>query len=884
MKTNPRPSGGGIVTERLSLGLASLVVWAATAGLLHAKPEIREGFFAAYPSAIGTRLDNLPSRSSHCGVCHYRFQGGGARNPYGAGLESILRSYPKTVAGYRDACLAIGYIDADTDGYSSTTEITATTYSNVPTFPGLTPANIGQVSGISSADLALIQDFLVPAATVDTTPPIVSVTSPSGGSRTANSSGLITWTATDSGGVAGVSLYLSLDNGGTYSPLALGIPNSGSYTWFPANRPSTQARVRVVAVDNAFNRGTNQSTTAFAIVSPPGGRVPTTLRDFDMPGTQPLELTAAITPPADCASCHGNYNQSVEPYFNWQGSMMAHASIDPLFEANLAIANQDAPDSGDLCLRCHTYTGWVQGRSVPTSGLAMLASDKTGVSCDICHRMVDPVYKPGISPASDQSILSILAFKGTNIGNGMLVIDPAATRRGPFTNAASGHEVIVSPFHRDAALCGTCHDVSNPVFEQDAQGVYSPNALNTVSASFSAHRLGPVERTYSEWLYSAYNTPQGVYAPEFAGNKPDGRVATCQDCHMRDVSGHGADPAQYPGLPLRNDLPLHDLTGSSTWLPLLLTNLYPNEVDAAAITAGVGRATSMLQNAADLAIKDAGTQIQVAVTNNTGHKLPTGYPEGRRMWINVKFYNQEMALVGESGAYDPATGILYHDTQARVYEVHPGIDTNLTSLLDLPLGPSLHFVLNNRIFEDNRIPPRGFTNAVFAAFGGAPVGHDYADGQYWDDAFYALPTGASRAEVRLYFQSTSKEFVEFLRDENHTNTKGQEMYDLWANNGKCPPTLMTQATWTTPFLVTSSQFVTGGSFRIDFLCRAGTTYTIQYTDSLSGTPVWKAFVNNGIKTPVGTASFFVDDFTSGTSGGPSATGSRFYRVSYTPGG
>jgi hypothetical protein len=44
----------------------------------------------------------------------------------------------------------------------------------------------------------------------------------------------------------------------------------------------------------------------------------------------------------------------------------------------------------------------------------------------------------------------------------------------------------------------------------------------------------------------------------------------------------------------------------------------------------------------------------------------------------------------------------------------------------------------------------------------------------------------------LYYQSTSKEFVEFLRDENTTNTKGQELYDLWNDNGKCPPEIMVQ--------------------------------------------------------------------------------------------
>jgi len=102
--------------------------------------------------------------------------------------------------------------------------------------------------------------------------------------------------------------------------------------------------------------------------------------------------------------------------------------------------------------------------------------------------------------------------------------------------------------------------------------------------------------------------------------------------------------------------------------------------------------------------------------------------------------------------------------------------------------------LNNKIFKDNRIPPRGFTNAAYADFAGAPVGHTYADGQYWDDTYYAVPPQAASAVVTLYYQSTSKEFVEFLRDENTTNSKGQEIYDLWANNDRCPPEIMATLT------------------------------------------------------------------------------------------
>ena len=241
----------------------------------------------------------------------------------------------------------------------------------------------------------------------------------------------------------------------------------------------------MAATDNAFNTGSDTSNAAFTIVAPPGGVVPTTLRDFDQPGSQPFEA-GTLNDPAACAVCHGGYNPSVEPYSNWQGSMMAQASLDPLFEACMAVANQDAPDSGDLCLRCHIpRAGCAAARCRPTAR-QMLATDKSGVSCDFCHRLVDPIYDPGVNPVEDQAILAALcSCPGSTSATGMFVIDPTGARRGPFIDATSGHPVLVSPFHREAALCGTCHDVSNPAFEKDGNGNYVPNAFDAPATNFS---------------------------------------------------------------------------------------------------------------------------------------------------------------------------------------------------------------------------------------------------------------------------------------------------------------------------------------------------------------------------------------------------------------
>ncbi len=770
------------------VALLSLVM--ATA--VQAKNPIRQSFFNTYTNAIGSKLDNLPSKPGHCGLCHYDFNGGGARNPYGAAIES--QSGLNTEAGRTNAIKTVSGVDQDSDGYFSITEITDLNYGNTPTFPGLSTGNSNRVANVPIGEIA---NYLSPSTATDATRPTVTVLFPSNYAiLTANRVTNITWTAGDNVGVTAIQIHESLDNGASYSPIALGLANSGTYAWTPANRPVTSnALIRITAVDAAGNSSNDVSNIAFTIISPPGGLVPTTLRDFDMPGTQPFQGGSEFATPQSCATCHGDYSPAVEPYRNWQGSMMAHAGRDPLFEANMAIANQDAPDSGDLCLRCHKSNGWLQGRSVPTDGSRMIQDDRHGVSCELCHRMVDPVFKPGVNPAVDTNILAALTFPGTNYGNGMYVIDPTSTTRGPFTNAAAPHAFVASSFHRSSAFCGTCHDVSNPAFTKDANGVYQPNSLNATAGVYSAHGLAPVERTYSEWFYSAYNSSNGVYAPKFAGNKAGGTVSTCQDCHMRDVTGYGCNTNLNAGVPLRTDLPLHDMTGGSTWIPSLLTNLYPDEVSAPAIAAGIVRANYMLQNAATMSASFSNGFLQVTVTNQTGHKLPTGYPEGRRVWVNVKFFDHTMNLIGESGAYNQNTGVLTHDTEAKIYAVHPGIDANITNIVGLAAGPSLHFVLNNKIYEDNRIPPRGFSNATFAAFGGAPVGHSYADGQHWDRTPYTVPLGTARAEVRLFYQSTSKEFIEFLRDKNTTNTKGQEMYDLWNNNGKCPPDLMAQATW-----------------------------------------------------------------------------------------
>ena len=169
-------------------------------------------------------------------------------------------------------------------------------------------------------------------------------------------------------------------------------------------------------------------------------QIPTTALDFYHPGSQPdaTGYDYVVVSRFSCVNCHrfendGNTEEIVPPYNNWVGSLMAQSARDPVFHAAMTIANQDVNDSGTTCIRCHMPGGFLQGRAMPSDGSALIADDFDGVSCDICHRMVDPEYAFE-NPIEDYDILQNLANTGdlpTQPGNGSYIFDPSATRRGP---------------------------------------------------------------------------------------------------------------------------------------------------------------------------------------------------------------------------------------------------------------------------------------------------------------------------------------------------------------------------------------------------------------------------------------------------------------------
>ena len=418
-----------------------------------------------------------------------------------------------------------------------------------------------------------------------------------------------------------------------------------------------------------------------------------------LPGTQPNEIVSLDTVET-CANCHGNYDQNVEPLHNWRGSMMSHAGRDPIFWATLTIAEQDFDGAGDLCIRCHNAAGWLDGRSTPTDGSGLDETlDRNGVQCDHCHRLTNPddsehqgeQFDPFVANDADEGGDPVEG----NYGSGEYVLTLSnATKLGPYLDAnppPAAHSTLQSNFHRSPELCGTCHDVSNPVtgdlahnngaqVDLDYNGGIGVPLGDQVAFKTHPYQYGVVERTYSEHKASllgetlvsdysslpadlqdgsikrAYNAAMAANPQN--GNYMDGdpRSFTCQTCHMPPVQGRGANTGGRFAAPLRNDLPKHDLTGGTYWMPSAMQwldnrgKLKFGGLSAAEITAmnaGAERARSNLETAASLKVEGD----RVKVVNLTGHKLISGYPEGRRMWLNIQWLDANGNLVAEDGAY-----------------------------------------------------------------------------------------------------------------------------------------------------------------------------------------------------------------------------------------
>lgn len=574
----------------------------------------------------------------------------------------------------------------------------------------------------------------------------------------------------------------------------------------------------------------------------------------ELPGTQPSDGSGAPGfPPfmngskegtfddaGNCSSCHGGYRNAGEPIYEpfdtWAGSMMAQASRDPLFWAAVDIANQDDAAHlgdvgiGDFCIRCHAPKAWYEGRShcdtawgEPFDGSCMDGTldtddnDFDGLSCHFCHRMYDASVPP-----SGEFHDAAAPYEE----NGQVYLDKTPkVMRGPYFDASppGRHDFAGSEVHRSSAFCGQCHNVTNP-------------ALNRRDENTGADLgyLMPVERTYDEWLRSDY------------GDEASADFASCQRCHMPppDLDGDGTtDPAFACGNPpgprgedtvLEGPIWTHGFAGGGVFMLEVLEGEYGAALNRIAeFDAAIEGARRLLQE------KTATLELEVPadvpsggvldatalVTNLAGHKFPTGYPEGRRAWIHVEAgadadadgYLDDEEVSYENGYWDETNGELSHDPEPKVYETLVGIwnknGTGSCDIVDDATGRKMfHFVLNDCVVKDNRIPPKGFvpdeeTESVAYTYPEDPDRPGRV--VHWDRTPYAIPVSGSSGqqmlvEATLYYQTTSREFIDFLELENTSTcdpfdsgcdptlpnagpNRGEKMASLWNAYGRSAP-------------------------------------------------------------------------------------------------
>src|SRR5262245_44861815 len=230
------------------------------------------------------------------------------------------------------------------------------------------------------------------------------------------------------------------------------------------------------------------------------------------------------------------------------------------------------------------------------------------------------------------------------------------------------HDVFVTR----SELCAGCHDVTNPLT--------IANSANKWAGGF------PIERTYTEWLSSRYADRPGNrnFDPNY---KRD-----CQTCHMQQDFGQpGTAQSLYhsgaPQEPLRGAVAndgaerryfSHHFVGGNSYVPRVVgasmdtlgaTSPYPKlsifsftsrdehspyhnaywtDTDSRGTLPQQARlAWDRLRHVVDLDVSGpasvaAGSRarLTVRVTNSgSGHKFPTGFPEGRVGWIAVRAFD-----------------------------------------------------------------------------------------------------------------------------------------------------------------------------------------------------------------------------------------------------
>lgn len=467
-----------------------------------------------------------------------------------------------------------------------------------------------------------------------------------------------------------------------------------------------------------------------------------------------------------------------EPYAN--GALQYHdaMSYGAKYGGTTELSFSDLPLGGD-------YTGQIYG-TVPWWFTGTIPPAPPGM--------------PDVNPLGD------LIFY--NLDGGLSVAFEGGVMPDPMWGAVSPeHSTRVDDFVKSPEMCGSCHDLTIPV---------------------QNHGM-PIQRTYTEWKHSAFGRDDPV---------PGVTDTRCQGCHMPTMKHEYTDDMPvslnpdpllsgwYPYSKDRNiggGTSFHKFAGGDRDLPQMMKVLYP-EVDLELIGQPTGHDPmifpGMLSDRGpmwdrasrntEIALRDAVSaeiasgptcdgagqcQLTVRVTNLSGHKIPSGFPAGQRMWLGLVVKDSTGAVVYQSGHYDPASARLYNDASMTGLDraLSPTIDeaSNAVMVYEKATGtcagapmrctesPDL---LNDTILFDNRIPPLGYDYAAAGPLGGAFWSYEPATlvpfedpsrypadasgySRNWDEINYSFDAAGATgltARAEVHYQSHAREYMDYL--------------------------------------------------------------------------------------------------------------------------
>ncbi len=509
-----------------------------------------------------------------------------------------------------------------------------------------------------------------------------------------------------------------------------------------------------------------------------------------------------------CTGCHdGTYSNSatpnmviedpdskelvnLSPYGEWRASPMGLAGRDPIFFSQLQSETNNLPEMTECientCLHCHGVMGQRQQaldtpdysgntcedifaipppEGVPfgkpfaleqvtqyqdsrhiDSTYGALARD--GISCAVCHHMTNEEF--GKEPS----------FTGN------FVTGPFDVFYGPFENDTIARKPMqralgVTPEYgqqiKSSGLCGTCHNILLPVFNNDG----TPHKIEfdgqTLTASYE-------QTTHLEWVNSEFSRV--------------GTLKSCRDCHMGDK--YKDNPLEQENLagevqpflianiedntfaPTTHRMPddkitqtprpdyrRHQLHGLNVFLneffqqfPVILGVRQIDYMTGSGVTPPLitGR-ESMLEMAehetADVTVqsfrKTADNQLtaDILVTNKVGHYLPSGVGF-RRVFLEVLVQDKDNNNLWASGRTNELGAILYGTTSQVLPSEQP------VKYPDMPFQPHYQTVTGEdqvQIYQeliedsqgnlttsflrrvehvkDNRLRPKGFDPQFF---------------------------------------------------------------------------------------------------------------------------------------------------------------------------